>query len=166
MTNFGTLELERLPGRGSRNPEIELTNSIMKPLLTLLLLSASVGFSEEAAITRNTVMRAENSLVTLKAGTVVQVVARNGPTVAISVGGKTGTIPSSALEAPPVAAAPANATPAPARPAAVATPADRQPAPAPKATTMYGRAVEKARANAASHEKTLVKPTDDVLDGK
>jgi len=133
----------------------------MKPLLTLFLLSASVGFAEEATLTKNTVMRADKSLVTLKAGTVVQVVARNGKTLAISVGGKAGTIPSSALEVPAVVTppAPVAATPTPARPPAAAPPA-------PQAVSMYGRAVEKARTNAAKHEKTLVKPTDEVMDGK
>jgi hypothetical protein len=155
----------------SHHPRNKTITSIMKLVLLLLLLSASVGFAEEATLTKNTVMRAEKSLVTLKAGTVVQVVARNGKTVAISVGGKAGTIPSSALDTPPVApapvaAAPVAATPAPARDAAAATPADGQPAPARKAESMYGKAVEKARANAAKHEKTLVKPTDEVLDGK
>ena len=141
----------------------------MKSLLLLLLLSASAGFAEEATLTKNTVMRAEKSLVTLKAGTVVQVVKRNGQTVAISIAGKAGTIPSSALEVPAVATppAPVAATPVPAR-AAAAPPAGGPPAPAPAppATTTYGRAVEKARAHAAKHEKTLVKPTDEAVEGK
>ena len=140
----------------------------MKSLLILLLLSASAGFAEEATLTKNTVMRAEKSLVTLKAGTVVQVVKRNGQTVAISIAGKAGTIPSSALEVPAVATppAPVAATPVPARAPVVAPPPAAPPAPAPQAVSVYGRAVEKARANAAKHEKTLVKPTDEAVEGK
>jgi hypothetical protein len=65
-------------------------------------------------------------------------------------------------------------TPAPAAPASVparaaaAPAAGGPPAPAPArpATTTYGRAVEKARANVAKHEKTLVKPTDEAVEGK
>ena len=140
----------------------------MKSLLLLLLLSASAGFAEEATLTKNTVMRAEKSLVTLKAGTVVQVVKRNGQTVAISIAGKAGTIPSSAREVPAVATppAPVAATPVPARAPVVAPPPAAPPAPAPQAVSVYGRAVEKARANAAKHEKTLVKPTDEAVEGK
>ena len=143
----------------------------MKSLLFLCLLSAGVCCAEEATIPANTVMRTENSLIILKAGTVVQIVKRNDKTIAVKVNGKAGLIPASVLDdpddAPPAAPAPAHAaTPVPAPAVATASPADGTP-PAPrKAQTMYGKMVEKARDNAASHEKNLVDPADEVLGGK
>lgn len=145
----------------------------MKPLLFLFLLSASVCLAEEATLSSNTVMRTDSSLIILKAGTVVQIVKRNDKTIAVKANGKAGLIPASALadadadDPPPAAPTPAVvAAPAPAPVAVAASPADGTP-PAPrKAQTMYGKMVEKARDNAASHEKNLVDPADEVLGGK
>jgi hypothetical protein len=140
----------------------------MKSLFVLLLLSATVSLAEEATLQTNAVMRSGNSLVILKAGTVVQVVKRNEKTIAIKVNGTgaTGLIPKSALEEPDDAPPPVHAqTPAPAPAVAAAPSATPPPAPH-KATTMYGKAVEKARENAGSHEKNLVNPTDEILGGK
>ena len=145
----------------------------MKFLLALLCLSAGTALAEDATLAANTVLRTAHSLVILKAGTTVQVLARNDKTVTIKSGDKTGQIPVSALEAYSTAdmmsaprTAPVTPPPAPA-PVAATSPA---PAPAPaeprRAQTMYGKAVEKARDTAASHEKTLVQPTDEILDGK
>jgi len=146
----------------------------MKRLLLLLLLSATAAFAgEQATLAANTVLRTGNSLVILKAGTVVQILTRNDKTVTVRAGDKTGLIPWAALVtdedmmSAPTKPAPA-ATPAPTPVAAVA------PAPAPAATpakprqaqSMYGKAVEKAAAAAATHEKTAVQPTDEILDGK
>jgi hypothetical protein len=154
----------------------------MKRLIALLLLSASVGFAEQATLSANTVLRTADSLVILKAGTVVQILARNEKTVSVKVGNKTGLIAVSALQqvaddndmmsAPQthVAASAAAPTPAPA-PAPVA--ADTTPTHTPgtqviphNAQSMYGKMVEKAANAAGSHEKTLVQPTDEILDGK
>ncbi len=145
----------------------------MKLLFALLCLSAGAALAEDATLVANTVLRTAHSLVILKAGTTVQVLARNDKTVTIKSGDKTGQIPVSALEAysdadmmsaprtapvtPPPAPAPVAAT----LPAPAAAPAEPR-----KAQTMYGKAVEKARDNAASHEKTLVQPTDEILGGK
>jgi hypothetical protein len=143
----------------------------MKPVFFLFLLSASVCLAEEATLPSNTVMRTENSLVILKAGTVVQIVKRNNNTIAVKANGKAGLIPASVLDDaddPPPAPAPVvhAPAPAPAPVAAAAAPPDSTP-PAPrKAQTMYGKAVEKARENADSHEKNLVDPADEVLGGK
>ena len=145
----------------------------MKFLLALLCLSAGTALAEDATLAANTVLRTAHSLVILKAGTTVQVLARNDKTVTIKSGDKTGQIPVSALEAYSAAdmmsaprTAPVTPPPAPA-PVAATSPA---PAPAPaeprRAQTMYGKAVEKARAAADSHEKAMVNPTDEILGGK
>ncbi len=141
----------------------------MKSLLVLFLLSAGVCLAESATLPRNTVMRTGNSLVVLKAGTVVQILERGEKTVAVKVNGTTGLIPWSSLdEDEPMKPAPAPAAPAPAAApvAAAATPPAGTPAEPHKATTMYGKAVEKARAAADSHEKAMVNPTDEILGGK
>jgi hypothetical protein len=143
----------------------------MKRLIPLLLLCASVCLAEEATLQSNAVMRSGNSLVILKAGTVVQIVKRNEKkTISVKVNGTgaTGLIPASALEEPddPPPLVHTQAPPPAPTPAAAATPPADAPAAPRKAQTMYGKAVEKARENAASHEKTLVQPTDEILGGK
>lgn len=147
----------------------------MKRLTALFLLCASLGLAEDATLSNNTVMRTDNSLVILKAGTVVHVLVHNDKTISVKVGDKVGLIPWTALEeseesmltAP--TARPRPNSPAPASTSATTTattaPAPTPPPPRP-AQTMYGKAVEKARENAASHEKNLVDPADEVLGGK
>ncbi|MSU69468.1 MAG: hypothetical protein EXS39_01565 [Opitutaceae bacterium] len=141
-----------------------------------MLLSVSVVLAEEATLPKNTVMRSERSLMILKAGTVVQILGRNEKTIFVKVDNKTGTIPVDSLTAVESAKADAPAPVASATVAKAAAPAPvtakgsaptrPAPDPAPKAVTTYGKAVEKAREYAAKHEKTLVKPTDEILDGK
>ena len=147
----------------------------MKRLILPLFLFASACLAEDATLLLNTVMRTENSLVILKAGTVVHIVKRNEKTVAVKVGNKTGVISGAALDSVDDMQV---ATPSPSTyvhasaPASVAAAAPAQPStpPAPaaprRAQTMYGKMVEKARDNAGSHEKNLVDPADEVLGGK
>ena len=147
----------------------------MKRLIPLLFLFASTCLAEDTTLLLNTVMRTENSLVILKAGTVVHIVKRNDKTVAVRVGNKTGVIsgaaldsiddmqiatttPSSYVHASAPAPVTTAATPQASTPAAPAAPR--------KAQTMYGKMVEKARNNAGSHEKNLVDPADEVVGGK
>ncbi len=156
----------------------------MKRLLALFLLSASVGLAEQATLAANTVLRTADSLVILKAGTVVQILAHNEKTVSVKVGAKTGLIPATALQqvaddndmmsAPQThVAAPAPAPTLSPAPAAAPATADATPAHVPgtpviphNAQSMYGKMVEKAADAAGSHEKTLVQPTDEILGGK
>lgn len=129
---------------------------------SLLTLAAGTCLAEDAVIAKGTVMRADRSLVSLKAGTVVEVVERGDKTVSIRYKGQAGTIPAASLGASAGAAAAA----APARPAAPA--AKPQPA-APKSLvadqpkSFYGNVVKKAETNAAKHEDNLVKPANDVM---
>ena len=147
----------------------------MKRLLALLLLSAGVAAAEDFKLPRATVMHSGSSVVTLPAGTVIKLVEQGDKDVTIKFNGKTGTIPWSALDDAAPVPAKIQRSSAPARtastPAPASVPPPPVPAPAPAAEphhaqTMYGKAVEKARDTAASHEKTLVQPTDEILDGK
>jgi len=155
----------------------------MKRLVTLLLLSASIGFAQDETLAMNTVMRTAKALVVLKAGTTVHVISHGEKTVTVKVGNTIGLIPWSALEesqadADLMMSAPTKPKPrqvAPTKVAAVPTPAvaatanSSEPStpPAPRrAQSMYGKMVEKARENAGSHEKNLVSPADEVLTSK
>lgn len=145
----------------------------MKRLLALFLLCASLAFAEDATLSANTVLRTDKSLVILKAGTVVHVLRRNEKTIAVKVGNTTGLIPFSALEdsdeSMMMDAGPARRSAPVVTHAAVTAstppPAPTPPAPRP-AQTMYGKAVEKARQAAGSHEKNLVDPADEAVSGK
>lgn len=147
--------------------------------LTLLLIPCGAALAEDAVLTANTVLRTSDSLVILKAGTVVHILAHNDKTLSVKAGGKTGLIPVGSVELysdADMMTAPSKPAPAPAaktapttvKTAATPTPAPASAAPAtPRpAQTMYGKAVEKAAAAASSHEKAMVSPTDEVLDGK
>jgi hypothetical protein len=132
------------------------------PLLAfLLVLSVGVSRAEDVVLPRNTIMRVDRSLTSLKAGTTVEIVERGDKSITIRYKGQTGTIPLSSLA---VKDAPA-ANPAPV--AAKATPAA---ATAPKSLVVdnpqstYGNLVRKAEINAAKHDDNLVKPANQVTD--
>lgn len=116
----------------------------------------------------------------LKSGTVVDVVGKEGDSAIVIYRKIQGHIPLKAVNlpantperspaeqpaapaAPAPKAAPANSA-APAKPAEAAKPA---PAPSDKPTTMYGKAVKKARDNEGQHKENLVNPADEVSGAK
>jgi hypothetical protein len=127
----------------------------MKRLVALLLLLfCGLCAAEEVTLTKSTVLRTERSMVSLKAGTVVELISRDEKNLTVRYNNITGTIPagSIAAAADPKDAKKKEETPAP--------PAEKG------AQTNYGKAVEKAKENASKHEKNLVKPTDEVLQDK
>jgi len=123
----------------------------MKRLAFLFLLGAAVGLAEEVTLTKPAVLRTERSIVSLKAGTVVELLSRDEKTLTIRYNKQTGTIPLASIAAaespPPEKAKPSEPPPR-------------------KAETTYGKAVEKARDNAAKHDKNAVKPTDEIMSDK
>jgi hypothetical protein len=121
----------------------------MKRLTLLFLLGALAGWGEEVTLTKPAMLRGERSIVSLKAGTVVELVSRDEKSLTVRFNKVTGTIPAGSVEADEAAKpeAPKSDTPPPPR----------------KAETTYGKAVEKARENAAKHEKNEVRPTDEIL---
>jgi hypothetical protein len=116
----------------------------MKRLLALLLMSAVVAAAEEITLTKSAVMKSGHNLVAVRAGSVVELISRTDTLLTVKYKNATGTIPASSIAAPD---APEKETPA-------ATEKEAQ--------TNYGRAVQKAKENAAKHEKNLVKPADEV----
>ena len=137
----------------------------MKHLLPLLLVIAAPLLAEEVTVKQSALLKADRSAVSIKPGTVVELVSRDGAEVTIKYKDLTGKIPASKLEEPKTAAAPATKPSPPKAPEKKTTeppkPAETKPANPPQTT--YGKAVQKAKDNAGAHEKNLVKPTDEVL---
>ncbi len=129
----------------------------MKRLIALLLLSTALCAAEEITLPKSTVLRTEHSMMSLKAGTVVEVVSRDDKTLTVTYKNVTGTIPASALVAAPAAPAAAEAKK---KEEPSAPPAEKG------AQTTYGKAVQKAKENAGKHDKNVVKPADEVMQDK
>ena len=127
----------------------------MKLPTLLFIASGLVGWAEEVTIIKSTMLRAEKSAMSLKAGTVVELISRDDKVLTVQYKNVTGTIPASSVDAAATTTAdtPKKEDPKPAE----------TPSPPRKAETNYGKAVEKAKENAGKHEKELVRPTDEVL---
>ena len=129
----------------------------MKRFTTLFLLGALISSAEEITLTKAVLLKADRSVVSLKAGTVVELISRDETTLTIQYHKLTGTIPASSVNDAKAEA------PKKEEPKTAAKPEEKPAAPARKATTMYGKAVEKAKENAGQHEKNVVKPADEIL---
>jgi len=137
-----------------------------RPTLALVLflaVAALAARAETVTLTKSAMLKAERSIVSLKAGTVVELLARDDQNLTVRFNEVTGKIPVASI-----GGAPADAKPETKKPEAKKTEAKKpeaaNPAPPPrKAESTYGKAVEKARQNADKHEKSLVKPTDEIL---
>ena len=123
-------------------------------LLILVTLSCTVLRAEEVTLRQSAVLKAERSAVSLKAGTIVELIAREGDTVTIKYKELTGKIPASKLEEPKTVAA---------KPAEPKPKEDKPEAPTRPPETGYGKAVQKAKDSAKAHDKNVVKPTDEIL---
>ena len=121
----------------------------LRLLRSILLLPLFAAFlqAEEVTLRQSAVLKAERSVVSLKAGTVVELLARDGETLTVKYKELTGKIPASKLDEPKAAAAKPKEDSAPAQPP----------------QTGYGKAVQKAKDNAKAHDKNVVKPTDEIM---
>ncbi|MGH7945209.1 MAG: hypothetical protein ACREH8_23420 [Opitutaceae bacterium] len=149
----------------------------MKRLTPLLLLLATpLLLAEEVTLKQSAILKSGRTLVSLKPGAVVELVSREGSEITIKYKDLTGKIPADKLEeskepdSPPAkSAAPVakskKAKPPPKKPAEKKPPAEKtaENRPANPPQTGYGKAVQKARENAAAHDKNLVRPTNEVL---
>ena len=130
----------------------------MKRLITLLLLIATPLLAEEVTIKQPVFLKADRNAISLKVGTVVELISRDGTEVTIKYKNLTGKIPANKLEEPK--------SPAPAAKPSEEKKAEKKPSegnPANPPQTIYGKAVQKAKDNAAAHDKNVVKPADEVL---
>ena len=128
----------------------------MKRLTLLFLAGALVCSAEEITLTKSAILKADRTMVSLKAGTVVELLSSDEKTLTIRYNKVTGTIPASSIGA-------VSEPPQKEEAKSEVKPVEKPVAPARKATTTYGKAVEKARENASKHEKNLVKPADEIL---
>lgn len=126
----------------------------MKRIATFLLLPGIFCFAEDVTLTKPAILRADRSMISLKAGTVVELVGRDEKLVTVRHGKITGTIPAGSIAGTAAVEAKKGDAPRPTPPPA---------APAKKAGTMYGKAVEKAKENAARHDKNVARPVDEIL---
>jgi len=131
----------------------------MKRLTILFLVSSVFALAEEVKLTRSAILKADHAMIALKKDAVVDVLSRDEKALMLTVryGKVTGTIPMASItEAPPPEQASAKKESSkPVTPSA--------PPASGKATTNYGKAVEKAKDNAAKHDQNLVRPTDEVM---
>src|SRR4051812_11130227 len=122
----------------------------MKRFTLLFLFPALACFADEVTITKAVMLKGDHTAVSLKVGTVVELISNENDVVTVRYKKVTGTIPASAIaDASATAEAPKKEEPKPTTPPR-------------KAETTYGKAVEKAKENAAKHDKNVVKPTDEI----
>lgn len=127
----------------------------MKRLALLFLLGTLVCSAQEIRIVRPAMLRAERSIVSLKKGTMVDLLSRDGDVLTVRFNNVTGKIPASCLEAVE------NSTPEAAKPEA-AKPSE----PARPPASHYGKVVQKAKDASAKHNEASVQPVDEVLGSK
>jgi hypothetical protein len=142
----------------------------------LLLLFTPLLLAEEVTLKQSVILKSGRNLVSLKPGYVVELISRDQNELTIKYKGMTGKIPASKLEESsepdPVVKSDAPAPKAPppaAKSASKAKKAENKPAeskPADQPRTGYGKAVQKARENAAAHDKNLVRPANEAAKGR
>ena len=76
----------------------------------LFVTAAAVCSAEELTVKRNVIMRSSQSMASVKAGTVVELISRNEKEVTIRYKGQEGTIPADSVYENPPASAPSAAT--------------------------------------------------------
>jgi hypothetical protein len=140
----------------------------MKRLIPLLVLIAAPLVAEPVTLKQPALLRQDRNAMSLKAGTVVELISRDGNEITIKYRDLTGKIPASKLEEPKASS---TTTSAPAtksgavkkseKKAAEAKPADES-KPANPPQTTYGKMVKKAKDTVEAHDKNLVKPTNEA----
>jgi hypothetical protein len=140
----------------------------------LLLLAFPLLSAEEVTIKQPAILKAGRNLVSLKPGAVVELISRDGADITIKYKDLTGKIPASKLEEssgppePVKSDAPAP-KPAPVAKSKPAKKADKLPVSkgdkklVENPQTGYGKAVKKAKDNAAAHDRNVARPVDEVL---
>ena len=143
----------------------------MNKHLALLLAFATPLLAEDATIKQPTILKVDRSIVSLKPGTVVELIARDEVEATIKYRNLTGKIPADRLQdakSVPAAKATSSSKPAAAAksaapaPTAKSAPPPAAAAPARAPQTNYGKAVQKAKDSAEAHEKNLVRPANEA----
>ena len=138
----------------------------MKNLIPLLVFVTAPLLAEPVTLKQPALLRQDRNAMSLKAGTVVELISREGNEITIKYRDLTGKIPASKLEEPK----PSSTTASAPAPKASEEKKSEKKAPAAKSApslaenpqTTYGKLVKKAKDTVAEHDKKLVKPTDEV----
>ena len=155
----------------------------MKRLTPFFLLLAAPLLADQVTVKEALVLKSDRAMVSIRAGTTVELVARDEDTVTIKYRNVTGKISARKVGDPietEEAAKPAEAKLLPddgqdksragssqQRESAGQTPGLQKQTTAPRAPqTTYGKAVQKAKDNAAAHTKNVVKPADEIMKEK
>lgn len=122
----------------------------MKRLALLFLCGALFSSAQEVRLTRPAILKSGRAIVSLKAGTMVDLLERNESTLTVRFNNVTGVIPASSLTD------------------ATATTGAKAESPKPSAPSQpsgshYVNAVNKAKGNVAKHEQNDAKTVDEVL---
>ena len=121
----------------------------MKRLALLFVFGALIGSAQEVRLTQPAILKSGRSIVSLKAGTMVDLLSRDDKLLTVRFNNLTGTIPAASLAA--AAASPKADAPKPS-------------APPQKSGSNYVNAVNKAKENVAKHDKNMAKPVDEILE--
>ena len=119
----------------------------MKRLALLFLLGSLICSAQEVRLTRPAMLKSERSIVSLKAGTTVDLISRDEKTLTVRFNNVTGTIPATCLADAPDAK----------------SEAPKPSAPPQKSGSHYVNAVNKAKENAAKHDQNDANPANEVL---
>jgi len=134
----------------------------MKTFLCFMLCVAGIA-AADVKILKDTKLVLPNGLVTLKAGTVVQLVSNDGETLAVTFRNMAGTIPTKDSDQKPTSPVAQREAPKD-KPAPAAKTAAKPAAAGPREpTTNYGKMVQKAKESEAKHNEKVVSPVDDIL---
>lgn len=135
----------------------------MKYLIPLLLCAAPL-LAETVTVKEAAILKADRTMISVKAGTEVELIARDADTATIRYHNVTGKIPAYKLEG----GTPDAGTPKAEEKKIAADKPAAPPAPLPvrPPQTTYGKAVQKTRDTAGAHDKNAVKPGDEILKPK
>ena len=122
----------------------------MKRLTLLFLCGALIASAQEVRLTRSAILKSGHNIVSLKAGTMVDLLERNDKTLTVRFNNVTGVIPASSLADGPVATE-------------VKPESSKPSAPPPQSGSHYVNAVNKAKGNVAKHDQNDAKTVDEVL---
>jgi len=122
----------------------------MKRLLLLFLCGALLGSAQEVRLTRPAILKSDRSIVSLRAGTLVELLERNPQSLTVRFNNVTGVIPANCLAD---AADTTKTKPDSPKPSA----------PPRKSGSGYVNAMNQAKGNVAKHDQNDAKAVDEVL---
>ena len=119
----------------------------MKRIALLFVCGALVASAQEVRITRAALLKSERSIISLRPGTMVDLLSRDEQTLTVRFNSHTGTIPANSLT-----------------PVEKQQPVETKPsAPVKKTGSQFVNAVTKAKENAGSHDQNNAQQVNTIL---